>query len=271
MPAIDLTRLKTQVAQLGVYFDQPEVFVRYLSDMLEYYSNRTIRPAQAAVRAALPSYRVPKPVIRQIESELEAPADQYPVQATTLANALWQAGTLETRLLTCHLIGFIPPASAMPLFSLLPEWMQQSKDPLVQSALLTTALRRLRRENSKVLLNLIEDWLNSRDDKMQTWGLRALIPLLNETGFDNLPVIFCIIRPVLETARPSTQLDLQACLTSLARISLTETLYFLQEAIANTHGQDMQRILRRMLPTCSPELQNGLRKILIEKAIGERK
>jgi len=264
MPAIDLGRLKTHAARLIEYFDQPEEFVRQLHEMLGFYTNRTIRPAQAAVRASLPSYRVPKPVMRQIASEMESPADQFPLHATALASALWNASYLETRLLACHLIGFIPPASAMPLFSLLPEWVQQSKDPEIQAALLTDALKRLRRENSHVLLLLIEDLLKSPDHRAQIWGLRALIPLLDEPGFENLPAVFRILRSAVETARPSTQMDLQACLASLERISLTETLHFLREVIAASKNPEMLRILRRMLPTGSPELQAGLRELLRE-------
>ncbi len=262
MPAIDLGRLKTQAARLSDYFDQPDVFVHQLHEMLESYTNRTIRPAQAAVRSSLPSYRVPKPVLRQIESELEALADQFPPQATELVNALWKASYLETQLLACHLMGYIPPASAMPLFSLLPEWTQQSKDLAIQEALLTDALRRLRRENSKVLLILIEDWLKSSDYRAQIWGLRALIPLLNEPGFENLPAVFRILRPAVEAARPGTQLDLQACLAALARVSLTETVYFLREVIATSQDAEMLRILRRMLPTLPPDIQSGLREVL---------
>lgn len=264
MPAIDLGRLKTQAAQLIETFDQPERFVRQLHEMLEFYTNRTIRPAQAARRASLPSHRTPKPVLRQIASELESPADQYPLHATALTSALWKASYLETRLLACHLMGYIPPASAMPLFSLLPEWVHQSKDPEIQGALLTDALRRLRRENPEAFLLLIEDWLKSPDHRAQIWGLRALIPLLNEPGFENLPTVFRLLRPTLETARPATQLDLQACLAALGRISVTETLYFLREVIAASKNPEMLRILRRMLPTCSPELQAGLRETLRE-------
>ena len=264
MPAIDLGRLKTQAARLIESFDQPEAFVRQLHEMLEFYTNRTIRPAQAATRASLPSYHTPQPVLRQIESELETPADQYPLNAIALASALWKASYLETRLLACHLVGFIPPASAMPLFSLLPEWVQQSKDPEIQAALLTDALKRLRRENSQVLLLLVEDWLKSPDHRAQIWGLRGLIPLLDEPGFENLPTVFRILRPAVETARPSTQLDMQVCLAALERISLTETLHFLREVIEVSNNPEMLRILRRMLPTCSAELQTGLRELLRE-------
>jgi hypothetical protein len=264
MPAIDLTRLRTQSSHLIEYFAQPEAFVRYLHEMLEFYTNRTIRPAQAAVRAALPSYRVPRPVMRQVARELESPAEKFPLQATALASALWGAGYLETRLLACHLMGFIPPDSAMPLFSLLPEWVQQSKDPQIRAALLTEALQRLRRENSRVLLLLIEEWLHSPDHRMQVWGLHALVPLLKEPGFENLPAAFRVLRPALETARPSTQLDLQACLSALEHLSLTETLHFLRDVIAAAQNREMLRILRRMLPTCSLELQAGLRELVRE-------
>ncbi|MDI6769285.1 MAG: DNA alkylation repair protein [Anaerolineales bacterium] len=262
MPAIGLAHLKSQAARLIDNFDQPDLFVRQLHEMLDFYTNLTLRPAQAAVRASLPSYRTPKPVMRQIERELEAPADQYPLDAVALTNALWKAGYLETRLLACHLLGSIPPASALPLFSLLSEWILQSKDAAIQQALLTDAFRLLRRENAEVFLLLIEEWLNSTDHRIQVWGLRALLPLINEPGFENLPAIFRLLRPTLESASPSTQLDLLSCLRALERVSLTETLHFLREVSSTSQNPQMIRILRRMLPSLPLELQEGLRETL---------
>lgn len=268
MPAIDLARLKTQAARLIDYFDQPDFFVRQLHEMLEFYTNLTLRPAQAAIRASLPSYRTPKPVMRQIESELEAPADQYPLHAVALTNALWKAGYLETRLLACCLLSGIPPASALPLFSLLSQWILQSKDAEIQQALLTDAFRRLRRENAEVFLLLIEEWLNSTDHRIQVWGLRALIPLINEPGFENLPAIFRLVRPAIESASPSTQLDLLSCLRALEGVSLTETLHFLREVSSASQNPQMIRILRRMLPALPLKLQEGLRETLRMPAKG---
>jgi hypothetical protein len=262
MPAIDLARLKTQAARLSEKFSEPEAFVRGLHELFDFYTNRTIRSAQIAQRLSLPTYRTPKPVLRQIESELEPLADAHPLEAVALTNALWKAGFLETRLLATRLLGMIQPVQAMPALTRLPDWLAQSTDKEIRQALLTDTLTRLRHENPEALFLLLEDWLKSPRTALQVWGLRALVPVLNEPDFENLPAVFRILRPAIEAAGPSTQLDLKACLAALARVSLTETLYFLDEILTAKPSAMLLRTLRRILPSLPSDLQSGLRDVL---------
>ena len=262
MPAIDLARLKTQAARLSEKFGEPEAFLHGLRELLDLYTNRTVRSAQIAQRLSLPTYRTPRPVLRQIESELEPLADAHPLEAVTLTDALWKARFLEARLLAAHLIGSIPPPQAMSVLTSLPELLRFSTDKEIRHALLTKALARIRRENPEGLLFLLEDWLKLPNRRLQAWGLQALIPLLNDPHFEDLPVVFRIIRPAVETASPSTQLELRDCLAALEHISVTETVYFLREIVVNKPNPMLLRTLQRILPAFSPELQAGLREVL---------
>jgi hypothetical protein len=264
MPAIDLARLKTQAARLSDQYAKPEAFVRNLNELLDYYTNRTIRSSQVARRLSLPTYRTPKPVLRQIERELEPLAEDHAVEAIALVNAMWKSGSLESRLLAAGLLGMLPPAQAMPALTRLPERLRESSDEAVRKALLTESLARLRRDNPEALFALLEDWLKSPRSVLQVWGLQALIPLLNQPEFENLPAVFRIVRPALELAGPATQLEMQACLTALARVSLTETLFFLREVLGGKPPAMLLRTLRRMLPALSEDLAAGLREMLRE-------
>jgi len=264
MPAIDLARLKTQAALLAEKFAQPEDFIHDLNELLDYYTNRTIRSAQIVRRLSLRTFHTPRPVVRQIERELLPLAGAQPIEAVALTNALWKAHSLESRLLAASLLGMIPPAQAMPALTRLPEWLHQSSDEVVRHALLTEALARLRRENPEALFILIEDWLKSPRHSLQIWGLRALVPLFNEPGFENLPAVFRILRPAVESAGPATQLELQACLSALERVSVTETLYFLRTILKDKPSAMLLRTLRRMLPALPDNLQPGLREALRE-------
>jgi hypothetical protein len=264
MPAIDLARLKTQAAQLSEKFTQPETFVHDLNELLDFYTNRTIRSEQIARRLSLRTFRAPKPVMRQVEMELKPLAESHPIEAVALTAALWKARSLESRLLAASLLGMIPPAQAMPALTRLPEWLHQSSDEVIRQALLTGALTRLRKENPDALFILIEDWLKSPRPSLQIWGLRALIPLFNEPGFENLPAVFRILRPAVESAGPSTQMDLQACLIALGNVSLTETLFFLRETLESHPSPTLLRTLRRMLPALPVDMQPGLRDALRE-------
>ena len=262
MPAINLARLKTQTARLSDHFGQPEIFLHDLQEVLDFYTNRTMRTSQVVRRLSLPTYHTPVPVMRQIERELLPLAEAQPTESVNLVYALWDAGSLETRLLAGRLLGMIPTTQAVPAFSHLPEWLVKSTDIQVRQALLVDAFARVRRDNPDVFFLLLEDWLKSERADLQMWGLQALIPLLQEPGFENLPAVFRILRPAVRNASPTTQLDLQACLTALEQVSLTETLIFLREILNADPTPNFLRILQRILPAFSPKMQTGLRESL---------
>jgi hypothetical protein len=259
MPAIDLARLKTQAALLSDQFGDPEAFLRALTELLEFYTNHTMRASLVARRLSLPTYHTPAPVLRQVERELTPLADTRPLEGGALVTSLWKSGSLETRLLAARLLGMIPPAQAISALTRLPDWLAQSTDKAVRQALLTDAFARLRSENADALFLLLEEWLKSPRSSFQVWGMQALIPLLHDPDFENLPAVFRILRPAIGMAGPATQTDLQACLAALSRVSMTETVVFLRAVLQESPSAMMLRTLRRILPALPPELQSGLR------------
>jgi hypothetical protein len=265
MPAIDLARLKTQAARLTEKFGEPEAFLRDLNELLDFYTNRTIRTTQVVQRLSAPTYHTPRPVLRQIESELATLAENDPRKAVDLVKVLWKADSLESRLLAAYLLGSLPPEQALPILALLQGWLNQSTDKEIRTALLTKALARLRREKPGAFFIILEDWLGNPQPAMRVWGLQALIPLLQDPYFENLPAVFRILRPAIQALDPATQLDFQACLAALERHSLTETVAFLREIIRTNPQPMMLRIFHRILPGLSKEMQEALREILREQ------
>jgi hypothetical protein len=265
MPAINLARLKTQAARLAERFGEPEVFMHDLDELLDFYTNRTIRATQVQQQLSVPTYRTPRAVLRQIESELAVLAENRTSEAATLTLSLWEAGTLEARLLAAHILGNIPSSHAIPVLARLPDWLNQSTDKEIRTALLTDALARVRRENPETFFIILERWLANPQPALQIWGLQALIPLLKDPRFENLPAVFRILRPAILAAGPATQLDLQACLGALENVSMTETMAFLRGIIRDNPKPMLLRIVRRILPTLSTELQEGLRNNLREQ------
>jgi hypothetical protein len=262
MPAIDLARLKIQAAQLAGQFAEPEAFLHELNEMLDFYTNRTIRATQVAQRLSTPTYNSPRPVLRQIENELITLVGNQPYEAANLVKVLWTANTLESRLLAAFILGNIPSDQAIPTLTLLPAWIDQSIDKEIRTAFLTTALTRLRREKPGTFFTILEGWLVSPQPLMQVWGLQALIPLLQDPHFENLPAVFRILRPAILAASPTTQLDLQACLSALEHVSLSETTAYLREIICTEPVPMMLRIFQRFLPNLSKGLQEALRQTL---------
>jgi len=264
MPAIDLARLKKQTAHLADLFAQPSDFLREHREILDHYVNRTLRSLGVAPSSVLPTYRTPTVVLRHIENELSPVAERQPIQALELADALWDEGWLETRLLAAYLLGRIPPQEER-LLARLTAWTQAVRDPSVRAALLTTSLTRLRKETPDLFLILVKEWLHPARQRMWSNGIQALVPLISSAEFDNLPPIFEIIEPILKAAPAALQSDLRELITTLYEASPDETTYFLQQILKGTKSPLPAVSLRRMSPGLPPELQASLREILREK------
>ncbi|HEU0295464.1 MAG TPA: DNA alkylation repair protein [Anaerolineales bacterium] len=261
MPAIDLARLKKQTARLADLFDQPTSFLREHREILDHYVNRTLRSQTVAPSSVLPTYRTPAVVMRQIENELGPLAERRPIQALELADALWDEGWLETRLLAAFLLGRIPPQEER-LLARLTAWTQAVRDPSVRAALLTTSLTRLRKETPDLFLVLVKEWLYPSRKRMWSNGIQALVPLISAPDFDNLPPIFEIISPILKASPTGLQFDIRELLIALYKKSPDETLYFVQQVLQSTKSELPGISLRRMLPDLPTDFQANLREIL---------
>ncbi|HEX9330231.1 MAG TPA: DNA alkylation repair protein [Anaerolineales bacterium] len=261
MPAIDLARLRKQTAQLADIFDQPSAFLRELREVLEFYVNRSLRSPGVAPSSVLQTYRTPVVVLRQIEKELGSIAERQPIQALELADALWDEGWLETKLLAAFLLGRIPPQEER-LLARLTAWTQAVRDSEVRAALLTTSLSRLRKETPDLFLVLVKEWLHPARQRMWSNGVQALVPLISSPDFDNLPPIFEIVEPILKSSPATLQFDLQELIITLFEASPDETTYFLQQILKETKSPLPAVALRRMSPKLPPELQSSLREML---------
>lgn len=261
MPAIDLARLKKQTAQLADIFGDPPMFLRELREVLEFYVNRSLRSQSVAPSSVLPTYRTPVAVLRQIEKELGPVAEKQPLLALELADALWDEGWLETKLLAAFLLGRIPPQEER-LLARLTAWTQAVRDPEVRAALLTTSLTRLRRETPDLFLILVKEWLHPARQRMWSNGVQALVPLISSPDFDNIPPILEVVEPILKASPAALQFDLQELIITLFEASPDETIYFLQQILKGTKSPLPAAALRRMLPELPPELQASLRDML---------
>src|SRR6266516_2786503 len=261
MPAIDLARLRKQTAQLADIFDQPSAFLRELREVLEFYVNRSLRSPGVAPSSVLQTYRTPVVVLRQIEKELGSIAERQPIQALELADALWDEGWLETKLLAAFLLGRIPPQEER-LLARLTAWTQAVRDSEVRAALLTTSLSRLRKETPDLFFVLVKEWLHPARQRMWSNGVQALVPLISSPDFDNLPPIFEIVEPILKSSPATLQFDLQELIITLFEASPDETTYFLQQILKETKSPLPAVALRRMSPKLPPELQSSLREML---------
>ena len=262
MPSIDLARLNKQAARLADLFDQPAAFIRELHEILNLYVNRTLRTHKSvAPSSVLPTYRTPRVILRRIETELSPLAAQNADQALELADELWDAGSLETRLLAAFLLGHIPPQEER-LLARLTVWTQKVRDPNVRASLLTNSLSRLRKEMPEQFLTLVREWLYPRRRKLWANGLQALLPLIENRSYENMPPIFDIVEPIIEAAPVILQPDIEKLIIALYQDSPTETIYFIKKILAKGENPQTAVTMRRISPAFPQELRSSLHEYL---------
>lgn len=260
MPAIDIARLKIQSAVLVEKFDQPEFFISGLHQILDTYADRSIRQGVVASPVSvLPAYHAPQAVLRQIEMELGALVATFPEQSMGLTDSLWKDGYLESRLLAAALLGRINPATPL-LLERITAWVSRTRDNRVRLALLRTSLTRIRKESPGKFLQLMRTWLDPENPKLWANAIHAIIPLLEDPSYENLPPVFNLLSPVIKSMPSIMQNDLADLINALYKASPVETTHFLREVITGASSAQLPVTIRRILP----QLPGSLRPVILD-------
>ncbi|MCH7662340.1 MAG: DNA alkylation repair protein [Chloroflexi bacterium] len=262
MPAIQPERLKRQAVELGTHFDKPSGFIRELKHLFEFYANRAQRPGQSRKPASLiPTYNVSAQVIRRILSEITPHAETDPEEGLALAEALWAEPVFESRLLATHLIGRIPVKAPDMITDLIESWVDENDEDKLLEGLAVNGLAYLRQADTNILLSLVGLWISEVDLNQQKLGLRALLAILNEPGFENLPKIYKLITPLVEEAPKLLRPYLIDVIRSLVDLSTNETAIFLQNAASGGSKETTRWLIRRSADMFPEGLASQLRRI----------
>lgn len=259
MPAIQPTRLSFEVAGLLEHFDDPDVFVASLQNLLDFYADRTLRSSQVIDSAPLlKSYRVPKPVIRTIERELAPLIAANPENALILADELWERRWLETRLLAISILGQIPVDDPAPIAGRARKWGSTCKEERVIKTLAREGIERLRQDRFENYIQLLDDWYASGELSQTLLGLRSTPTLLKSNDFDNLPLVFRWITPLVREPDLELMDDLSVVLRSLAASSPNETAYFFRQILSSSSSDRAAKLLRKVVDEFPHEKQQPL-------------
>jgi hypothetical protein len=262
MPAIQPARMKIQVASLSEKMRQPEAFVRALHDLLDFYADRTYRPGQSGEPPPLlATYKPPAPVLRQIERETASFAASDPPATLVLIDALWAEPYIEFRLLAIILLGRIPPNPPEPVLERVLTWILSMPEDRLLDAILKNGLQRLRQEFPTIYFQMIEAWLKAEGVYSRRTGLRAIVSWLEDLNFENFPVIFQLLTPLIRVPPASLRIDLVTVLHSLAHRIPQETSYILRQNLSDDRP-DTAWLARQVLRDFPSEIQNGLRSAL---------
>jgi hypothetical protein len=260
VPAIRPERLKNLSVALAEHFANPPVYLREMHNLMDYYADRARRPGQAGRPGPLISaYNVRPPVLRALLQQLLPRAEQDRETALKLCDALWEEPYLEFRQLAAMLLGRLDPDPPEPILARLQAWITTRLELHLIETLLSVGVDRLHREQPQALLNLIANWLDNIQPFYQQLGLRALLPLINDPNFENIPIFYPMIQPLCQAAPGALRPDLLEVVSALARRSPPETAFFLRQTLGFPDAPLTPWLLRQSLNQFPLELQAGLR------------
>ena len=267
MPAVQLARLKLQIDRLLENFGLPVEFKHNLDDILEFYADRTYRAGQTiTVRPLTPSRHVSPLVIQQLELALRPYCASYPPAALALADILWPDPYLETRRMAVFMLGQASLDPPQPVLQRLAEWARPETPPEIIDLLLAIGTVRLRQEKPGVWLDTIQSWLQDPSLDRQRIGLKALLPLVDDPEFDNLPPIYRMITSFIHAPQPALLAVLQDVLEALIRRSQPEALFYLRQVLGSPTPPLSIRLIRRLIPMFGPDAQASLRKMMLVRS-----
>ena len=123
----------------------------------------------------------------------------------------------------------------------------------------------MRKETPDEFLILVGEWLHPARQQLWPNGIQALLPMITDPNFDNMPPIFKLLEPIIEAAPGTLQNDLGNLINTLYQASPSETVYYVREILENTSNPLTATTIRRILNTFPPELQANLRDLVRRK------
>lgn len=227
---------------------------------MEFYADRTRRPAHAAsLSARITSYRVDPQVLRQVFQAVLPLILANPHHSLVLSETLWTQPVLEFRILATLVLGAIPYSEPRMIIDMVRTWMKDDCDEGLMQAIFENGFSRIHRQDPQAALMLAEEWLASDSIFTIQAGLRSLLPLVEGSFFEHLPVILRLIHPYTQVAPKSIRNDLLLLLRSLGRQFPRETAHLLRQTLVLPNSVDTPWLVRQTLEAFPAEIQTTLR------------
>jgi hypothetical protein len=112
---------------------------------------------------------------------------------------------------------------------------------------------------------MVEDWLSDPETSSRKLGLRSLPTLVKNPSFENLPIIYRLLAPLVRDTSSALESDLIVVIRVLGQRSPQETTFFLQQNLIAPHKAGLALITRRSLDVFPADLQESLREVLREQ------
>ena len=260
MPVIQPARLKQQTTHLLDTFNQPDQFVKGVSQLLESYSERAVRSGQLGEpKPLLPVFDVPPPLLPMLLSEFSYRIRNEPEHALAICDRLWVQDYFELRCLAAAMLGKLPTDSVELIIDRLSKWTPRESEGRLQIILLDDGTLSLRRDNSPALLLLARNWLADASIELRRLGFILLNILAQDQKFENLPALYTLLRSPVINIQPEARQDIISLVSSLALRSPAETAFFLRDALNNSDSPDPAWIIRQVILDFPEDIRASLR------------
>ncbi len=264
MSGVELAKFNQQLDRLAEHMAQPERFVHEFRDILEFYSDRTYRAGEKIkITLRMPSYHLPRIVMQNLQQFLEnkIPASD-PENAVRIADLLWKEPTIESKSLAAQVLGFVHATYPTTVIQIIEDWIREPIEAGLLKELMNKGTQTLRKEFEVAWLEEISTLLISTSNRQKITGLLAVLPLVQDDAFDNLPKLYEMLYPVVSTPSSSVLPELMDILNALIIRSPTETVSYLAQLINDTHHPNLLRAVRNILPEMDITGQTRLRQLL---------
>jgi hypothetical protein len=230
LPAIHIARLRKQAVELAEYFLEPQRFDFHFTQLLDFYSNRTIKPGKKiSSRSQIKAFNVQDPIIRIILTEISPLALKNPRATLSLSKQLWSEYILEKRILSIRLLGLLPDKDSALALLLIEERAQNCHEDQLLVEFAYHPLLKIQSSDWFPYLEKIQKWLNSENDILIRLALISLSTILKEQNITDLPPVFKLVKPLI--SEPSFKLRslLNPILRSLIRQSPDEVMFLIRQ------------------------------------------
>jgi len=262
MPPIDLARLRARTAAIAERFAEPAAAANAVRQMLDDYSDRSHRASpRVASRSLGYSFKVSPPVLRAIVMALRAPATASPAAALDIAGRLWQFGSREERRIAAELLGQVAVQQPADAHRLIDSWAPHIESGETADSLAEFGLGPLMRSDPATYLAEARRWVTFPHKWVRRFGLSALLPLVRDRQWDNIPGALAVVRLSMADADADVRRAAVTVLEGLAAKSPAEVGLFLREQAARTNS-NTGAIVRAAMTVLDPEEQTAIFKVL---------
>jgi hypothetical protein len=260
MPAIQISQLRAKVKLLTGLLDSPGKLLPELLRFYSAYSDLTFQSNSLSVKAGtLFAFRTPALMNREIEIAFSKFALTQPDQLCEFIDLLMKCPELEPRQLAATLLGALPAEYFDRVIPRLTTWANEIADPEDLTWLFTRATANLRREKPEIWLSMLQQWLESSDEKSRVIAVYGLSSMITDSSLTSLPLIFKHLQPLLLEENSKISVYLETIIERLIEKSETETIYFLKQTLSSSPTQTLIRMVRRSIPLFSAEGQESLK------------